>query len=662
MTPSKQKLILAALWVLSLTTLLFVSGTVIAQDIDLEQLLETDSESEDQSELVEYVQSLLDKPLNLNSASARELQTLPWITLTCARTIIEYRRKVGRIEHFSELQEIEQVTPQVMLVLRNFTTLAMPSQKERKIKAKGRQRSFARKDQESGSYSGSGEKLYNRFQGIWNDNLELGILLEKDPGEKQLNDLAIGYARLELQQAHSSLIVGHFIVETGQGLVFWGPYRTAPGSQSVSSATSKSRVIVPYRSVDENASLRGVGVRSKLHNIEMLTFYSRNDLDARIEAEAVQSLPSSGYHRTESEMQAKDRLTENIFGLHAAYKFARTGEIGVSHQQAHYDKGFAASDRLDALFDFTGQDNSITGLNGDLVFGPVNLFGEMARSRSGGLARIAGSLIDLGAFSFIASVRSYDVNYHNRHGNGLGRRGRTLDNERGFYAGWQGKWRTWTCSMFFDLYEYPWPKFNMPMPSGGYQVNFYIEKKAGKNILVSLQHRMKIEETSVDVPDVLGNSLEKISTDRTTSTRLQLDYSASSALKLRSRLQINTHKNRSGSLENASSAGVLLYQDVSHALWQKLRVSARWTFFDAPLYESRFYQYENDLPGVMRLKMLYSKGTRFYLLSAYTIHKKLKLGMKLERTFYDTSDTSPADGGLPSDMDDALSLQIDWEL
>ncbi|NOY59332.1 MAG: hypothetical protein GXO75_10465, partial [Calditrichaeota bacterium] len=95
----------------------------------------------------------------------------------------------------------------------------------------------------------------------------------------------------------------------------------------------------------------------------------------------------------------------------------------------------------------------------------------------------------------------------------------------------------------------------------------------------------------------------------------------------------------------------------------QISIRTRWCYFDAPLYDLRFYVYENDLPGVMRLKLLYKRGIRSYLILSWHISTYFSFSAKLERTSYDNRfSIGSGNDFIPGNHEHAFSCQLDWHL
>ena len=655
------------LFLLGACSLLLIDAAK-GQESDLESLLEAATESDDQAELMEHLKSLLDRPMDINRASEDDLQTLPWISPALAQAIITRRKKYGAFTNPEELLQIEGMETELFQIVRPYLQVGkradLPS-----IGLRGRHRIYQRVEKGrgylDGTYPGGREKFYNRVTGSVGDFLHLGFLAEKDAGEQDVNDLMLGYGSISVPHLRSRIVLGHFLVEAGQGLVFWGPYSLGKGSDPLAPGKQRSRGIHAYASSDENTAFSGAAMTSSIGAFSLTALHSRSYLDASVEGDSVQSLPNTGLHRTGREIEQRDALGETVTGLIANWQPRPGLKFGLNYQSSHFSQPIAEGSHLYDRYEFAGSSNSVAGLNFDWMFGKINLFGEAARSASDGSACLLGSWFDLMPFGFLILVRNYDKDFHNAHGRSFGERGDVLNNEKGVYLGW--RWllsKASRISVYYDQFRHPWPRYGRPMSGSGWEIMGLIELRLRKSMNVLVRIKVKSYSDAETFVDHFGNGTQKLTERQNKSLRLQLELNPEKRARFRTRLELNGSELLPFGdtyTINRDSLGSFLYQDLRLQLFPALFFSTRWCHFDAMSYNVRFYQYENDLPGVMRLKMLYGRGTRWYFVAGWKTSQQALLSAKYEHTFYD-SETSIGSG---SDMilgqhENALSLQLDW--
>ena len=107
----------------------------------------------------------------------------------------------------------------------------------------------------------------------------------------------------------------------------------------------------------------------------------------------------------------------------------------------------------------------------------------------------------------------------------------------------------------------------------------------------------------------------------------------------------------------------MFYQDVNLRSSEKLWLDFRIIFFQTDSYDSRLYEYENDLRGVLSLPALYGRGVRWYALVRYELADRLELSAKYSDLIRD--DVKRIGTGLdelPTNHDNRIGVQIDFSL
>jgi len=134
---------------------------------------------------------------------------------------------------------------------------------------------------------------------------------------------------------------------------------------------------------------------------------------------------------------------------------------------------------------------------------------------------------------------------------------------------------------------------------------------------------------------------------------------------LRSRVEfIKVDRNRFNSgNDKEDENGFLVYQDIRLRPNEKFQIQARLTFFESDTFDSRLFQFENDLPGVLTNRALFGRGNRWYLLTKYQPVKKFAAYLKYSETYRDDVDVigTGADQ-IDSNLDRRVSVQLELKL
>jgi len=229
------------------------------------------------------------------------------------------------------------------------------------------------------------------------------------------------------------------------------------------------------------------------------------------------------------------------------------------------------------------------------------------------MGMLGGLGVALGGGAEVLVVgRRYDPDFQSLHGYAFGERNGVGRNERGVYAGVRLRpGPRWTVDAYLDQYAFPFLRRDAPRPSRGTEALVRIEHRPARFASVTLQGRTETRETGVDVPNAAPGSAVGGLGDETRSTlRLQGEWSAGRALRLRARVEGARYVAPEGDVQT----GTLLYPDVRWQVLNWLRADARLALFSTDGFGARLYAFENDLTGVFAVPALSGRGARAYVL------------------------------------------------
>ncbi len=656
--------------ILCLFFLVLYVAPIAAQDTFEEKLLEEQEDSSEQSELLEIIAELRKEPLNLNEASRQQLKAIPGIPLDLVDTILNYRAEKGRINRKEELRVLPGMDELTYSYLSEVTTVTQFPASTLRSELSWRSRYLDRIDKpigfKNGVYESGPAKVYNRAQFSWRGQIEGGLLLEKDSGESRFDDLRLFYLATQLGET-LEITVGNYQLLFGQGLVFWGPYGFSKSSDAIYPVRRHGRGARGYLTVDENAALSGITATVRRARIDVTLFASRSSLDASpISGNDVVGLFASGFHRNANEESKRDVLDETVLGGHAQYAVSDNLALGATFYASSFSKNFQDPDFERSRFEFRGKRNHVAGFDWRYASELVSFFGEAARSRNGGTAVVAGTQLDLRSVALAMLFRDYKKEFQNFHGFGFGERNGESQNERGFYLGLAYRpLRTTRFHAYYDVYTFPWRTFFEPLPVQGNDFMARLEQQLSRDMLVTVRFREKSRHENQPFQDDFGREIRQMVERRQRQLRLQLELQATRELRLRGRIDITRTLwhgfGRDLSADNET--GFLVYQDIRFRPSEKFGITARVTFFDTDSFDSRVFQYENDLPGVATNRALFGRGTRWYLLLKYRPFKRMSLHLKYSESLRDDVDTTgTGPDRIDGNLDRRLGLQMEVAL
>lgn len=607
--------------------------------------------------LTQLLQDLAANPVNINSAAAGELMQVPGIDLRLARAITAYRRQVKPFEHIEELQEVEGIGEVTYRKLRPYLTVGtglalgkalyddrrywthdghfeMFSRYRRTLQ---QQAGYRRDGEEGEGYLGSPVQYYQRAR-YRSDHLTVNITQQKDAGERRSGMTGFDYNswHLGLYEVGKlrSMVVGDYGLYFGQGLVLWNGRSFGKGRSVIRSAQRSSRGIRPYASSQESDFFRGAAATYG-RKLQLTAFFSSRRLTAASFSGDTMRMPrENGYHRTARERAQRNGLRQRLYGGRVRVELP-FGVVGGTGYRTIYDKPVTGGDRLYDRFDFRGHANSVWGIDYTILAGPATLFGEAARSRNGGTGILAGVQSALGPDTELAVIyRRYEADFQSMMGGSFGEYGGEPKNEEGFYMGLTHQLGDHiTFYGYIDQFRAPTPRYGIDQPSRGYDWLALAEVALPHNIGIYLQARSEIEDAEYESEDAYGRTTVRLGKARRSTARLQFEYRVNPRIRLRSRLEGVWH----GQPAAPAEFGYLLYQDVRVAPSDKLTIDGRITLFETDSYNTRLYQFENDLLYLMSSEMLYKQGQRLYLLVNYEPLSYLELWAKFGITLFENS-------------------------
>lgn len=658
--------------VLMTVLVLFASSTTgKAQDATEEILLEEQAESSEASELIEQLRHLREHPLNLNTATLQDILQLPDMTNRIGKAILTRRTETGTFKKIDDLLQIDGIDADIFERIKPYITIRSANIRSRNqfaISVRNRVNDFIDTPAgfQNGTYHDSPKKIYNRVLIQLQPKIKTGFLTEKDSGENNLTDLSLFFTDLRVTK-NARFIVGDYQFEAGQGLVLWSPYGFSKSSDTIFPIKKHARNIQGYTSTNENAFFRGAAMSFKGRLATITTFFSRVKLDATpISNSGISGFPTTGYHRNETELLKKDRLTETAAGGRIELHWMPNLRLGTTFYQSNFNKKIESSDLTRKYFAFHGKKNVVYGTDLQLSFNAVEIFSEAARSKNGGKAMLLGSILDYKTLKLALLYRNYDKNFQNFHGYGFAERNGTTQNEKGYYMGLYYKPLVKiTIHAYYDIFSQPWRTFLQPFPTNGNDFLTQIKYSFKKNIKFTFRYRRKMKQRIQNTLSPFGRHIHEFASTEQNQFRLQFDYLTYKKIRFRNRVEYNivSINNFDQSRTSSSEIGFLIYQEIRTRLWNKFRMSARWTMFETNSFWSRVFQYESDLPGVLTNRALFGRGSRWYVLLNYRPFYFIKITFKYSETYRDdvkVIGTGPDQ--IDNNLDRRIGLQFDWQL
>lgn len=628
----------------------------------LEVLLEDAVDENEDSHLYDIIENLIENPININTASINDLMKMPLLNYSTASEIIRYRNLQGGINSYEQLKNIqtvdsgliEKIFPFIKFDDKHYSPLQSIQDYFQNVNFTYRLRTSqdvqTRNGFANGKYVGQRYKLYNRLQAFSDNKFRAGILIEKDAGEKSLTDFTAYYLCIDSISIFSNIILGDYLFEFGQGIVIWGPYSFSKGSDAIGTASKNHRNTIPYLSANENQYFKGISSKINFGNFSITPFISYRMLDASIDSSTnkTTSIVIDGYHRTESELRKKDRLKENIYGVSADYTFMENQRISLLYYQTKFNNDFEGKE----LYKPSGNSFEYLSLGYSSFINKLYLSGEISYDMmSVASINIAEFLVDR-RLSLVFSYRSYPRNFISMLGSPFGEKGYT-QNETGFYTGLNYRSPYGTFNIYYDQFQYPIADNTFLFPSHGNEILFYYNYKILKNTEI----RFRYKNENKELPGIINEEYSLLKR-KTQNFRGEISYKVDKNIQCRTRIEF---VKLSFSHISQSESGFLAFQDFRFTPINNLNVYCRIAFFRTDSYNSRIYEFENDLTGVMTNIPMYGEGLRWYMLAKYNTTFGLNVSIKYSE-LYKPNERTIGSGysEILGNLDNKISLQLDY--
>ncbi|TNE73074.1 helix-hairpin-helix domain-containing protein [bacterium] len=649
------------LWVLVLL-LLVKSQYTAGQTTDSTEVLEKtveyaveafDPESTlNAEELAEYLQLLAQQPININRAGIDELIKVPGINFKMAQGIVEYRKKKP-FETVRELVNVKGIGAATLAKVSPYITVGSSGAVQKALlmsanywNQKAKLEHITRFQtvleeqagyETGGSYRGDPYKVYHRTS-YTTEHASLNLTLEKDPGETW--NAPVGYDFSSFHVAVKDvgkvkqLVFGDYSLSFGQGLVLWNGGAFGKGNDVINAVSRSERGLRSYRSTLETAFQRGVAVTLGETYETTLFFSSKNETASIVSGDTIRFPSSTGLHRTSTEIERRYNAPVTMYGGRFRWKLG-TGWIGVTGFGFQSDKYILPGTALSNQYDFEGKELHVFGLDYSWFWQTVALSGEIGRSKNGALAWVqTAQWIMSEQTEFSLGIRSYAKDYQNPFASGFAESSGQV-NEFGIYTGLAHRFsRDFLIRMYFDQYQFPFARFGTTQSTKGYDWLIYSEYIVNRSTQLNFLARYEQKEDDRDELQADGREYSVLDPQTRWSARTDFVHQLLKNVRIRFRIEYVNYEDF-----DQNDSGWEIYQDVRWNVNKKLQIDARLSYFDTDSYDSRIYQYENDVLYALSNPVLSGLGQRSYVLIKYSPIKAMDLWFKYDISIYENEQT-----------------------
>ena len=614
----------------------------------LENLAETNDEEPKDDNFLQQLQYFRKHPIDLNSATIEELQAIRFLNDLQIASLFRYRNLLGNLIDIHELQAIPGWNLITINKILPFITVGNALSVKENLRSRFDNGSssilfrISRVLEKSKGYNtslnthylGDRNHVMLRYRYQYKDLLYFGMTSDKDAGEQFFK--GVQSKGFDFYSFHffvrrlgiiKSLAIGDYTVNMGQGLIQWQSLAFEK-SPEVMAIKRQAPVLVPYRSAGEFYFNRGIGITLQKGKIETTLFASYKKISGNIVKDTsvhFTSLLTSGYYRTSSEIEDKNRITLTSFGGNISYRVS-SFKVGFNSVLHHFDIPFQKRDEPYNLYAISGKKVFNSSIDYSYTIKNVHLFGEAAIDKNFHKAFVNGALIsvdpkvDLSIF-----YRDIQKQYQLLFGNAFTENTSPV-NEKGVYAGLLLRPVTgWQLNGYADFFKFPWIKYLVNAPTRGVDYLVQLNYQRNKSFGMYLRFRNQNKPTDSSGSGVIYYPVDQLKQN----VRIHLFQQLSQGFSINSRVEVLWFNQRLNNKEH----GFLSYVEAQYER-KKISTNVRLQYFETNSYNSRIYVYESDVLYSFSIPAFYDKGFRFYLNINQHIANKLQCWVRLAQTIY----------------------------
>lgn len=631
------------------------SATSIEKSEDWHILIEEMAENDINTEqLEEALTELANNPVPLNNASREMLESIPLLNAEQVENLSYYLYRYGPIENISELMLVEGMDARTMRWLKPFVSIGSIQESPvvypqmKKALSFGKQEfrwtmgsTFQQKQgyknlsDSTNRYLGDALHACFRYGFDYKDQLQWGVVLEKDPGERWWDNTQGGvdftsfHVLLKDSKRKNTLIIGDYKVRFGQGLVCGSAFSLGKNSTGgVPELTGP--FISRHFSSSELNFFRGAASRLTLKpavmkdgrrfGVDLSTFVSSRRLDSSVENGVFSSISETGLHRTYAEKDNQKKLRQSVIGSHLEFRWTSL-TAGITAISWILDASPVENQEPWRLFNAKGKRGGNVSADFRTVWQGLLFFGEFALDQNGHTALLAGTSFKPHPRMSVSMLgRKYAKEYQAVFSNAFSE-GTSTRNEEGLYASTDFQLAARVrFSGYLDVFRFPWLGYSVSTPSWGQEVAAELNTTVGRNGLVKLLLKSKTKEKNTS-----SSSLPIHPVQPYLKTQLRLQISNKQGIwSMKTLFYANNYR-----LGSQSSNGYAVAQDLGlDPFGNRFSVLLHAVLFNTTSWENRIYLWEKDLPGAFSMPMLYGQGCRMSLFAKYNF-KNASLQLKL---------------------------------
>lgn len=648
-------------WVMGSAFWLLIPNRAGAQSLTWDDFLDriTDQQSENYTQLYDFYDDLCylhEHPIHINSATTEVLNQLPFLNAQQIEEIEAYVYSYGPIMSVGELNLVPYLDYDTRQLLALFITFETDKKRTNSklsfnnLKKYGKNEILLKTDipfySLNEKYLGSSMQHSIRYHYQYNNKLEWGFTAEKDSGEPFFQNVDKGfdnynyYLIIRNLGLLKTLAIGDYRLRYGQGLVLNSQFSLGKSAMLSQLNTYTRNTITKHSSMSESGYFQGAAAQFIYNNWNLDTFVSYKLEDATLTKDSlISTLITDGYHRTITEINKKNNISNLLIGTHLSWK-KNDFNVGFTTTYTLFNHKFITYP-VTHYKHYYPQGNKFW--NGSLDYSYISyrwtVSGETAIDGKGSLATINSIQFRPSSHIQLNLVqRYYSKSYNSIYGQAFGESS-NVKNENGLYLGTVYKpLSRLKLSAYVDIYEFPWLRYQVAAKhSKGIDVLGQVQYVTSSKVEWLMKYRMKLKQQNLKNP--LNNKQIALANRITQTARIQAKYQLGFLLM---NTQINYAQYNLANYKPDRGYGLsqqLMYKCKRPAL----QLSIQGTYFHTDSYDARIYSYESGLLYSFSFPSYYGHGYRFSSVFRYDINKQWMIQLKYGHTQYFTSSQTKKD-------------------
>lgn len=556
--------------------------------------------------LTDNITTLLDAPFYIPDLTMQDLLSIPLVTPSEARDIVDYIANNSPVLSKQELTEINQIPYDKIMYILSFLTLEPPL----KIKdyyyipATVRLRTRTYSNENNYEYKSAG--YYNKFEAE-NKHYRAFLLSAKDPGENNFTDFLSYGILIKSLPADGKLIIGNFRYKFAKGLLLnnsYGIFKDIGMLNSYHSITTSLNT-----GNDESDYLRGVSF--ELQPIKYLTlsgFYSYKKRNAAYdEVNNLYTLRNTGLHISPADFAARNNISEKTAGFATGYSPFNNLTLNFLFLSVQYSETIKTN-----AGNFTG----INGISGgyDYLTERLRFSGEVAKS--GNYSANLHS-IEITPYHFI----TLSLLYRNSHGD--------------YFAPYQNSYSEFSSSNETGL------AFGIKFSGGFGVINLLHDTYKLKPYSSNLFESNHGNDFSLKYYSANFNNF-RINFSFTNTSNTYENFNKTEKENIY-RIKLQPVKKISEGFETKFNYNITICDNYESSfgyscewinkinLFSNLDIIINLLIFNADNFNSRLFTYAYDVPGSFGILQLFGEGSGTVLLLKYEPASYLKFNLSLRK-------------------------------